>query len=201
MRTLFVCALAASLVGCSCFISPQTGIEACSGTSGWLACVDRAAVVQAAEPELGSFDTTPAKPRTRSKVAARTDKPSSARDHDKTRLVMGTEKSTPSATHVEPGAGAASEASDPTLAKAKITVAAKLEDPASAEFGEIRRAMRINTLGQSVDTICGRVKSKKALGEGAADRPFLYLVKDDEAYVVDGPPTSAAATAYRNICN
>jgi hypothetical protein len=29
---------------------------------------------------------------------------------------------------------------------------------------------------------------------------FLYLVKDNEAFVVDGPPTSAAATAYRNIC-
>ena len=201
MRTLFVCALAATLVGCSCFVSPQAGIEACTGTSGWFACVDRAAVVQAAEPELGSFDTTPAKPRTKSKVAARTEKPSSARDHDKTRLAMGTEKSTPSATRVEPGPGAATEAPDPTLAKAKITVAAKLEDPASAEFGEMRRAMRINTLGQSVDTICGRVKSKKASGEGAADKPFLYLVKDDEAYVVDGPPTSAAATASRNICN
>ena len=74
MRTLFVCALAATLVGCSCFVSPQTGIEACSGTSGWFACVDRTALVQAAEPDVASFDTTPAKPRTKSKVAARTEK-------------------------------------------------------------------------------------------------------------------------------
>jgi hypothetical protein len=59
-----------------------------------------------------------------------------------------------------------------------------------------------NTPGQSVDTICGRVKAKKASGEDTGDRPFLYLVKDDEAYVVDGAPGSAAAaTAYRNICN
>src|SRR6185437_13307807 len=81
MRTLFVCALTATLVGCSCFVSPQTGIEACTGTSGWFACVDKAAVIQTAEPELASFETTPAKPRTKSKVAARTEKPSSARDH------------------------------------------------------------------------------------------------------------------------
>lgn len=61
--------------------------------------------------------------------------------------------------------------------------------------------MRTNTLGQFVDTICGHVKGKKASGEGSGDKPFLYLVKDNEAYVVDGPPTSAAATAYRNISN
>jgi hypothetical protein len=30
---------------------------------------------------------------------------------------------------------------------------------------------------------------------------FLYLVKDDEAYVVDGALGSEPATAYRNICN
>jgi len=93
------------------------------------------------------------------------------------------------------------ETSDQVIAKAKITVAAKLEDPASAEFGEMKRTMRTNTLGHSIDTICGHVKGKKASGESTGDRPFLYLVKDDEAYVVDGAPTSAAATAYRNICN
>jgi hypothetical protein len=65
----------------------------------------------------------------------------------------------------------------------------------------MNRAIRKNTLGQSVDTICGRVKGKKVSGEDAGDRPFLYLVKDDDAYVVDGPAGSAAATAYRNICN
>ena len=71
---------------------------------------------------------------------------------------------------------------------------------AAAEFGEMKRSFRKNTLGQSVDTICGHVKAKSAPGEDATDRPFLYLVKDDEAYVVDGAPGSAAATAYRNIC-
>jgi hypothetical protein len=106
------------------------------------------------------------------------------------------------ATKVEPPAsGQPAAPSDPVIIKAKTTIAAKLEDPASAEFAEMNRAIRKNTLGQSVDTICGRVKGKKVSGEDAGDRPFLYLVKDDDAYVVDGPAGSAAATAYRNICN
>jgi hypothetical protein len=106
------------------------------------------------------------------------------------------------AAKVEPPApGQPAATPDPVIIKAKTTIAAKLENPASAEFGEMNRAIRKNTLGQSVDTICGRVKGKKVSGEDAGDRPFLYLVKDDDAYVVDGPAGSAAATAYRNICN
>ncbi|HEY2211732.1 MAG TPA: hypothetical protein VGH62_08975 [Bradyrhizobium sp.] len=93
------------------------------------------------------------------------------------------------------------EKSDPVIVKAKTTIAAKFEDPASAEFGEMKRAIRKNTFGQPIDTICGRVKGKKASGEDTGDMPFLYLVKDDDAYVVDGPAGSVAAIAYRNICN
>src|SRR5262249_17936207 len=89
---------------------------------------------------------------------------------------------------------------DPIIDKAKIAVAVKLENPASATFSEMKRSMRKNTLGQSVDTICGHVKSKKASGEDIGDRAFLYLVKDDEAYVADATPTSPESTAYRNIC-
>ena len=100
-----------------------------------------------------------------------------------------------------PASGQPAETSDPVIATAKTTIAAKLEDPASAEFGEMKRAIRKNTLGKSVDTICGRVKGKKASGEDIGDRPFLYRVTEDEAYVVDGPANSAAASAYRNICS
>ena len=91
--------------------------------------------------------------------------------------------------------------SDPVISKAKTTIAAKLEDPASAEFGEMKRAARKNMLGKSVDTICGLVKGKKASGEDTGATPFLYLVTEDEEYVVDGPANSAAASAYRNICS
>jgi hypothetical protein len=93
------------------------------------------------------------------------------------------------------------ETVDPILKKARITVASKMEDPASVEFGDMKRAMRKNTLGRPLDTICGRVKGKKPSGEDTGDRPFLYLVNEDEAYVVSGSAASAAAIAYRNICN
>jgi hypothetical protein len=134
-------------------------------------------------------------------IAANTEKPSSddARDKD---LATKKAKSTLTAAKVEPPASVQpAEPSDPVITMAKTAIAAKLENPASAEFGEMKRAIRKNTFGQSVDTICGRVKGKKASGENTGDRPFLYLVKEDDAYVVDGPPSSAAATAYRNICN
>ena len=169
-------------------------------------------------------------PKTISKIAARTEKPPSAHARHKTDLAMTTTKSAtptanvePAAAKVEPAAakvelaankvepaapkadppasGRPAETSNEVIARAKTTIAAKLDDPRSAEFGEMKRAIRTNILGNSVDTICGSVKGKKASGESTGDRPFLYLVRDDEAYVVDGPPTSTAATAYRNICN
>ena len=65
----------------------------------------------------------------------------------------------------------------------------------------MKRAIRKNTFGKPVDTICGHVKGKKVSGEETEDRPFLYLVKEDDAYVVNGPAGSAAASAYRNICS
>src|SRR5262245_24495241 len=203
MRTLFVLALAATLVGCSCFVSPQAGIETCTGPDGnAFACLNRTAAGQAIEPEPTSLEANLVRPKAKSRIAAKKEKPSSAQSRDKTRLVTETAMSTATAAKVEPAAsGQPSEAPDPVIVLAKITVAAKLPDPTSAEFGEMKRAMRTNTLGQSVDTICGRVKGRKASGEGTEDKPFLYLVKDNEAYVVEGPPTSPGATAYRNICN
>jgi hypothetical protein len=205
--------LAASLVGCSCFVSPQSGIEACTGADGrGFACFDKnvpAARLSQAEPESSSFDPGATRPREKSALAARTAKPASGAGGKTRHAEKAVQSATAVATAVdstaaakaEPAAAGQPPAIDPVIDKAKIAVAAKLEDPASAAFGEMNRSMRKNTLGQSVDTICGRVKSKKASGEGVGDRPFLYLVKDDEAYVADGSPTSAASTAYRNICN
>ena len=248
MRTLFVCALAATVVGCSCYTPPQASLDACMASG--LACLDRSSLSQTIEPEPGALDAGLSAPKIRSKIAARTKKPPSAHARHKTDLAMTTTKSAtpatnvepatakvepaankvepvankvepaaakvelaaakvePAANKVEPGApkvgppasGRPAETSDQVIARAKSTIAAKLDDPRSAEFGEMKRAMRTNTLGKSVDTICGYVKGKKASGESTGDRPFLYLVKDDEAYVVDGPATSIAATAYRNIC-
>ena len=50
-----------------------------------------------------------------------------------------------------------------------------------------------------LDFVSGRDVCLVALSTG--DRPFLYLVKEDDAYVVAGKADSAAAIAYRNICN
>ena len=213
MRALVVGALAATLVGCSCFVSPQSGIEACTGADGrGFACFDRsvpaARLSQTTEPEPTSFDPSNTTPGEKAALAARTVKPSSAHSGRTSRHAGKATNSATAAATVEPTAnakvepaGQPADAIDLVIDRAKIAVAVKSENPASASFSEMNRSTRKNTLGQSVDTICGHVKSKKASGEDIGDRPFLYLVKDDEAYVADGSPTSAASTAYRNICN
>jgi hypothetical protein len=199
MRTLLIGALSAILAGCSCLLPPQASMEACTNANGF-ACFDRTAASQPIKS--ASFNANSATIKVKS-TTAKTEKPGSADTRDRaTHLDTQKAKSTVIAAKVEPSAsGRPAETSDPVIIKAKTTIAAKFEDPASADFGEMNRAVRKNTLGQSVDTICGRVKGKKASGEDTGDRPFLYLVKDDEAYVADGPAGSAAATAYRNICN
>jgi hypothetical protein len=201
MRTLLIGTLAATLVGCSCLSLPQAGMEACTNANGF-ACFDRMAAGQPIEPQPASFKANSEAIKVKSTIAAKADKPSSAEVRDRAHLATKKAKSTMIAAKVEPPAsGQPAETSDPVIIKARTTVAAKLEDPTSAEFGEMKRAIRKNTFGQPVDTICGRIKGKKASGEDTGDRPFLYLVKEDDAYVVDGPAGSAAATAYRNICN
>ena len=99
-----------------------------------------------------------------------------------------------------PAIGQPSETSDPVLKRAKIIVAAKMENPASAEFADMKRVMRENTFGQSFEVICGHVKGKRKSGEATGERPFLYLVKEDEAFIVGGNPDSMAAIAYRAHC-
>jgi hypothetical protein len=106
--------------------------------------------------------------------------------------------SAPNATEDRPSSA---ETSESVLSKAKMSVAAKLEDPATAEFSDMKRAMRKNMFGRPMDTICGHVRAKRASGEEIGEKPFLYLVKEDDAYVVEGRADSAAAIAYRNICH
>jgi hypothetical protein len=135
-------------------------------------------------------------------IVAETEKSSPDDERDRVHLPTKNAGSNMAAAKIErPASGQTAEPSDPVITKAKTAIAAKLDVPASAQFGEMKRAFRKNTFGQSVDTICGRVKGKKASGEDTGDWPFLYLIKEDDAYVVDGPSSSAAASAYRNICN
>jgi hypothetical protein len=201
MRTLFIGTLAVTLVGCSCLLPPQASMEACTDANEF-SCLNRTAASRPVEPTPASSKTNSPTTKVKSTIAARTQEPSTAHVRDRSHLAAKKAKSTIIEAKVEaPASGRPAETSDPVIIKAKTTIAAKLEDPASAEFGEMKRAIRKNTLGKSVDTICGRVKGKKASGEDTEDRPFLYLVKEDDAYVVDGPANSAAAIAYRNICS
>src|SRR5258708_7488419 len=200
MRTFVFGTLAATLVGCSCVLPPQTVMEACMDPNG-SACF-KAVASQPIEPKPASFKANSAPIKAKTAIAGKTKKPQSDDDHDRPHLATKTAKSASAAAKVEPPViGQAAEPSDPVLTKAKTAIAAKLEVPASAEFGEMKRAFRKNTFGKSVDSICGRVKGKKASGEDTGDKPFLYLITEVDAYVVDGPPGSAAASAYRNICN
>jgi hypothetical protein len=50
------------------------------------------------------------------------------------------------------------------------------------------------------EIICGHIKGKTKSGEATDERPFLYLVKEDEAYIVDRGPDSMAAIVYRANC-
>jgi hypothetical protein len=225
MRTLLIGLSAATMVACSCPPLPrQVSLQGCTDANG-LTCLDGIAASQPSEHEPVSLNANATTAKT--KVAAKAERRSSAHARDKAHAETSTAKpiavaakneppvvaknEPPAAAKSEPPAAAKSEpsassqpaeTSDEIIFKAKITVAAKMENPASAEFGDMNRAMRKNTFGQFIDTICGRVKGKKASGEDTGDRPFLYLVEDDEAYVVDSPTGSAAAaTAYHNICN
>jgi hypothetical protein len=82
MRTLFVCALTATVVGSSCYAPAQTSIGAC--TAGGLACLGRSSLSQTIEPEPAALDAGLSAPKTRSKTAAITEKPPSARARHKT---------------------------------------------------------------------------------------------------------------------
>jgi len=193
MRTLFSIALATTLIGCSCNVPlQQTDVSACSQTNGYV-CFDGTA--DSALIELKpSVKASPAKKEVK-RTPAKKASPPSVKAGD-----GGTSEKAKSIAEV-PATGQPTETSDPVTKKAKTAIAAKIGGPASAEFGEMKRAMRKNTLGQFVDTICGHVKWKNASSGATEERPFLYLVKDDDAYVVTGGANSVAATAYRNICN
>jgi hypothetical protein len=175
--------------------------DACTDANGF-GCLNRTAATRPAEPAPASSRTNSTTTKGKPAVAAKTEEPSTAYVRDKPHLAAKAAKPAVIEAKVEaPAPAPPAETSDPVIIKAKTTIAAKLEDPASAEFSEMKRAIRKNTFGKPVDTICGHVKGKKASGEDTEDRPFLYLVKEDDAYVVNGPPGSAAASAYRNICS
>ena len=119
---------------------------------------------------------------------------------DKPQLAEKKATSTVTEANIEsPASGRTAETPDPVLAKAKATIAAKLKDPVSVEFIEMKRATRKNMMGKPVDTICGRVKELS--NEEVKNRPFLYFVESDTAFIVHGAAGSLAERVYRVICS
>jgi hypothetical protein len=200
IRTLLIAALCATLTGCSCPVPPRGKVETCTSQG----CFSRTAASTLIESKRAPFRPEP-RTKTVQNVAVAA-KPTPAKSVEGRQHPVTTDPTLKKATTTIGGktedlSDQSSETSDPVLKKAKITIAGKMENPASAEFVDMRRATRKNTFGQPIDTICGHVKGKKASGEDTGKQPFLYLVKDDEAYVVDAnTPNAVAATAYRNIC-
>jgi hypothetical protein len=224
-RTLIVGALSVALAGCACFAPPQVATDGCVSPG----CLRRTAAVEApvelrpaprpAKPKVKS--ATAAKRSKSTTVATKLEKQSPAprfapagtseekAESSKTMTPQSAPSGQPSAATTTttvgtkmdaPVSGQPSETSDSILNKAKATIAAKMENAAAVEFVDAKRAIRKNTLGQPIDSICGHVKGKNQSGEEIGARQFLYLVKEDEAYVVNGNPESVPATAYRNIC-
>jgi hypothetical protein len=192
--------------------------EASLQECGLQGCLERAAASQPIAQQSMAVRPYPATTGAKSATATKSRKPSSAKSGlAKSRSAKSESSKSASAkpagrTDLVQTAHAATrtdasatyrsaESPDPVLDKAKISIAAKMEDPASAEFGDMKRAFRMSTLGRPMDTICGHVRGKNASGKDTGDRPFLYLVKEDDAYVVTGKADSEAAIAYRNICN
>ena len=85
---------------------------------------------------------------------------------------------------------------DSVLKKAMPRIAAKMENSVSIELVEMKRAEK-NAAGKSVDTICGYVRGKTASGAVTGERPFLYLVQENEVYVGG---YNMATSPYHNLC-
>ena len=96
MRRLLIGALAATLVGCNCLLPPQASIESCTDANRFV-CFDRTAASQPIEPEPASFKSESPPAEIKSTIAAKTQKPSSARARDRAHLAMKTTKSTAAA--------------------------------------------------------------------------------------------------------
>src|SRR5260370_42319795 len=118
MRTLVLGTLAATLVGCSCLLPPQTVMEACMDPNG-LACL-KAVASQPLEPKPASFKANSAPIKAKTAIAEKTEKPQSHDDHARPQLAPKTAKSALAPAKIEPPAsGHAAEPAEPGLTMAK----------------------------------------------------------------------------------
>jgi hypothetical protein len=191
MRLLLTTALTATLMGCS-FAPQQTAwMSGCTATA--FACSDAASskvlhgeVIAAKKEEVRHQTNTDTK-TARSDILLKTDASSSSRPENAiTTSSIAVRPEIPQTSQFD-------DQSDPAIKRAKATITAKMANPDSVEFVEIKRASNANALGKSSDIVCGFVREKNG-----GPRPFLYLVPKDEAYIGG---YNIATSAYRHICS
>jgi hypothetical protein len=193
MRLVLTTALTATLMGCS-FAPQQTAwLSGCTE----VACSDDASlksnskalhgeVIAAKKKEVRHHANTDTK-TARSDILPKTDALSSSQpDNAITTSSIAVKPEAPQTFQFD-------DQSDPAIKKAKATITAKMTNPASVEFVEIKRASGANAIGNSNDIVCGFVREKNG-----GPRPFLYLVPKDEAYIGG---YNIATSAYRHICS
>jgi hypothetical protein len=137
-------------------------------------------------------------PNATSNVAANVQGPRSARLGGKNNAVAKKHKPGIAGKMAPRASAQFSHTADP-VKKARAAIAALMEKPASAQFTTMRRAVR-NFLREPLDTVCGYVRGKNASGGDTGEMPFLYIIDQDEAYLVDGT-SPVAETVHRAICD
>jgi len=192
MRLLVIGALLATLIGC-CRAPPQASLERCTSKG----CIHRTAANPPVELKPVSFRPGPATANVKFITTAKTAEPASTQPTEHTGVVENANSATRS-TPEAPVPDRIAETSETVLKNAKTKISAKMGNPASVEFREMKRAERKNSVGESIDSICGYVRGKTASGEESGDKPFLYLVKEDEAYIGG---YSMATSPQHNICD
>ena len=226
MRPLIISALAATLTGCTWF-APQQAQQASlySITDAPLADSNTGEAEKAIHAEticpphrkkpasgtkitkvsaqkmdassrVQSEDKSRTSNNAQSTVATRTDTQQAARPVDKSGTSINAQSTVAARTDTQQTAQPVDK-SDHVFNKAISAIAAKMQNSASVELVEMKRAEK-NASGKSIDTICGYVRGKSASGLDAGDRPFLYLVQEDQAYI---GLYDIATSRYPSLCD
>lgn len=226
MRPLIISALAATLIGCTWFAPQQaqqaslyniTDAPLADSNTGEAEKAIRAETIcpphrkkpasgtkitkvsaqkMDASSRVQSEDKSRTSNNAQSTVATRTDTQQAARPVDKSGTSINAQSTVAARTDTQQTAQPVDK-SDHVFNKAISAIAAKMQNSASVELVEMKRAEKI-AFGKSIDTICGYVRGKSASGLDAGDRPFLYLVQEDQAYI---GLYDIATSRYPSLCD
>ena len=226
MRPLIISALAATLTGCTWFAPQQaqqaslysiTDAPLADSNTGEAEKAIRAETIcpphrkkpasgtkitkvsaqkMDASSRVQSEDKSRTSNNAQSTVATRRDTQQAARPVDKSGTSINAQSIVAARTDTQQTAQPVDK-SDHVFNKAISAIAAKMHNSASVELVEMKRAEK-NASGKSIDTICGYVRGKSASGLDTGDRPFLYLVQEDQAYI---GLYDIATSRYPSLCD